>query len=262
MVATLRSHGVIRASGPDIANYLQGQFSQDLDPLAVGNSAWSLLLAPNGKLVAWLRVHRVGDAEFILDLEPSVVDAVIARLERFKLRTDATFVVEEGWQILQVRGDDCPAGGELRAEVAWPGFDGTDVLGRSLDLGVDTDDGAFELARIEAGVPRVGIDLDDETIPAESGVSVIEKSVSFTKGCYTGQELVARIDSRGGNVPRPLRVLSLEAAVSVGDEVMFDGSPIGTVTSAAGTSALARILRKAKPGAPITVANTPGTVQS
>jgi folate-binding protein YgfZ len=102
----------------------------------------------------------------------------------------------------------------------------------------------YEALRIECGVPAMGRELTDRTIPAEAGQSVIDRSVSFTKGCYTGQELVARIDSRGGNVPRRLRGLVLDgeglpapgAAVRVGDD------EVGTVTSAAWSDRLDAVI--------------------
>jgi len=85
--------------------------------------------------------------------------------------------------------------------------------------------------RIEAGVPVMGREIDDKTIPAETGV--VDRAVSFTKGCFTGQELVARIDSRGGNAPRPIRGIRIEGAATRGDEIAASGKAIGTLTSTA-----------------------------
>ena len=79
-----RPRGVVRATGADAASYLNGQISQDIEAIPVGDAAWSLVLDPSGKLVAWFRVHRLDENEFVLDCEPGVVDALIARLERFK----------------------------------------------------------------------------------------------------------------------------------------------------------------------------------
>ncbi len=90
---------------------------------------------------------------------------------------------------------------------------------------------------------------------------MIESAVSFTKGCYTGQELVARIDSRGGNVPRPLRVLRVEAPVRPGASVLGpDGTAAGSVTSAAGEWAMGPVGRKVEPGAAVVVDGVAGTV--
>jgi folate-binding protein YgfZ len=119
-----------------------------------------------------------------------------------------------------------------------------------------------ERRRILAGVPVSGVDVDGDTIPAEAGRWTIEQGVSFTKGCYTGQELVARIDSRGGNVPRPLRVLRFDGPVAVGAEVRVDGDVVGRLTSAAGDVALGPIMRKVEPGAAVSVDGTSGSVDS
>ncbi|MEQ8841336.1 MAG: hypothetical protein RIB98_10165 [Acidimicrobiales bacterium] len=262
MVTTIEPRGVVRVSGPDAARYLQGQVSQDIDVIVEGDSAWSLVLDPTGRLVSWFRVHRIGDAEFLFDMEPSAVDATVARLERFKLRTDVEFVPEDGWRMVSRRGADPGADGDLVAEVTWPGWEGTDTLlaPDTPDPEIASDPVAFEEGRIRAGVPRLGTDLTTDTIPAEGGTALIERSVSFTKGCYTGQELVARIDSRGGNVPRPVRVLIADAPLAVGADVTFEGSSVGTVTSAAGAVALAPVLRKAEPGASVDVGGVAATV--
>ena len=255
MVATIEARGVVRVTGEDAATYLQGQVSQDIDAIAEGDSAWSLVLDPTGKLVSWFRIHRLGDSEFVFDLEPGGVEATVARLERFKLRTKIDFAVEDGWRMAAVRGGDVVPAGDLVAEVTWPGWEGVDVLlaPSTPDPALEVDAAAFELARIRAGVPRLGVDITADTIPAEGGAPLIEGAVSFTKGCYTGQELVARIDSRGGNVPKPLRVLTGDAALAVGADVVLDGKVIGEVTSAAGLLALAPLLRKAQPGSAVEV---------
>ncbi|MDQ2651142.1 MAG: folate-binding protein, partial [Actinomycetota bacterium] len=122
---------------------------------------------------------------------------------------------------------------------------------------------ALDALRIECGVPAMGAELTDATIPAEAGQWVIDASVSFTKGCYTGQELVARIDSRGGNVPRPVRALVVtgpgpdDPTELVGTPILADGTEVGTVTSAArselGVIALGLVGRSVEPGAEVTV---------
>lgn len=262
MVATISDRGVVRATGEAAADYLQGQVSQDVAAIDVGASAWSLVLQPTGKLVAWFRIHRVADSEFLLDVEPGAVDALVERLERFTLRTPVEFSVERGWRMLSVRGAPAPAIDGLIAEFSWPGFDGVDVLAPELapPPGLDLDPDGFEEARIRAGVPRLGIDIGEDTIPGEGGAAFIEASVSFTKGCYTGQELVARIDSRGGNVPRPLRVLEAEVPLMSGHTVSSDGADVGATTSAQGVVALARILRKVAPGSVVDVEGVAATV--
>jgi aminomethyltransferase len=120
---------------------------------------------------------------------------------------------------------------------------------------------AFEVARIEAGTPAMGAELTERTIPAETGL--VERTVSFTKGCYTGQELVARIDSRGGHVPRHLRGLTLSGPAPVGAAVTIEGREVGAVTSVArtpggGAVALAYIHRDVSPPVEATVAGQDG----
>lgn len=224
---------VVRVTGPDAVSFLQGQISQDVEALpADGSSAWSFVLQPQGKVDAWFRVTRTGDEAVLLDVDAGFGEALVARLERFKLRTKAEFEPLADWRCVAVRGVDLPGG----IDPAWPGVAGTDFLGPDVARPSEIDDGTldqYESLRIECGVPAMGRELTERTIPEEAGV--VERSVSFTKGCYTGQELVARIDSRGGNVPRRLRGLILD-----GDDVPADGTPltiegaeVGTITSAA-----------------------------
>jgi folate-binding protein YgfZ len=225
---------VVRVAGPDALTYLQGQLSQDVEQFPVGRSAFTLLLEPDGKLGFWLRVTRsFGDA-FLLDIDGGSGDALVARLERFKLRIDAAVEPLE-WSCVALRGD-LPDG--LAGHVAsfdWPGLSGADLFGDVVEIprGVDeiTPD-EYESLRVAAGVPRMGSEIDTGRIPAETGV--VARSVSFTKGCYTGQELVARVDSRGGNAPRYLRRLTIEGdPARPGDAVLVDGEAVGELTSVA-----------------------------
>ena len=251
---------IVRVTGEESASYLQGQVSQDIDAIPPGGNAWSLVLDPTGKLVAWFRIHRTGDAGLVFDAEPGVVDALVGRLDRFKLRTAVDFEIEREWVMESVRGAGVEPGSnaELVGGFDWPGFSGFDVLREGRPEGVIGPE--FERARIRAGVPRMGVDIGDDTIPAEGGAPFMAMSVSLTKGCYTGQELVARIDSRGGNVPRPLRVIEGQGGLEVGAGVVYDGVGIGTLTSAVDNVGLGRILRKAGPGAAVTVGGVEAAV--
>src|SRR5687768_1874889 len=201
---------VLRISGPDAISFLQGQLSQDVAGLAVGASAFTFLLEPQGKVSAWGRITRIADDAILFDVDRGFAEAAIARLNRFKLRTKA--------EIEQV---DWP----VYADFDWPGFDGADLIGDHAD---------YERRRIEAGVPAMGHEFDANTIPAEAGDVIIEKSVSFTKGCYTGQELVARVDSRGNNTPRRLRLVRIDGGVpESGSELLVDDKIVGKLTSVA-----------------------------
>ena len=241
---------VLRVSGPDTVTFLQGQLSQDLAPLTDGGSVWSLLLQPQGKVDALLRVTRLGDDEVVLDVDAGFGDAVTARLERFKLRIKAD-IERLDWRCVAIRARgtvDVDTGERPRLPIAWAGVEGFDLLGPDVDVPAGATVGsaeAYEALRVEAGWPAMGAELTESTIPAEAGI--VDVSVSFTKGCYTGQELVARIDSRGGNVPRRLRgvVVTTGAVPPVGATVVADGKDVGALTSVAESTAL---------GAPVALA--------
>jgi folate-binding protein YgfZ len=236
VLAVFVDRDVVRVSGPDAESYLQGQLSQDVVGLAAGEAAWSLLLQPQGKVDAFLRVTRVAGDDFLLDTDAGWGGRVVERLERFKLRTKAD-VEALDWKCLALRGDgggERPQG-DVVLPFEWGSLTGFDVLGPNptLPAGAEVADPAeYERLRIEAGVPVMGKELDERTIPAEAGV--VDRAVSFTKGCYTGQELVARIDSRGGNVPKHLRLIRVEGTVPpAGATVRHDGKDVGTLTSVA-----------------------------
>ena len=251
----------VRAAGPDVTSFLQGQLSQNVAALDAGDSTWALLLQPQGKVTAFLRVLRVGEEEFVLETDAGFGPAVIERLNRFKLRVNCD-LEPLAWRCLAVRGPSAHGLVPDGVVADWPGLPGRDLVGESPEApagvtrcGMD----AYEAVRIEAGIPVMGSELDEGTIPAEAGV--VDMSVSFTKGCYTGQELVARIDSRGGNVPRRLRGLVLaEGPAPVGATVEADGKDVGRLTSVAfspgldATVALAYVRRAVEPPAEVIVA--------
>jgi folate-binding protein YgfZ len=251
---------VVRVSGPDAVSFLQGQCSQDIAGLGVGQSAWSLVLQPQGKVDALVRVARLTDDAVLLDTDGGFGEALIARLSRFKLRVKAQ-IEPLAWRCLALRGPDASIAAadlvgadHLVLDASWPGLPGVDVLGPepgpTIPAGVPlVDPSAYEAVRIEAGAPTMGAELTERTIPAEAGI--VDRTVSFTKGCFTGQELVARIDSRGGNVPRHLRGLVLDGAVPLGASVMVGAKQVGAITSVASrperTVALAYVGRDVEP---------------
>jgi len=249
VVGRVTERDVVRVAGPDAVSYVQGQVSQDVASLAPGQSAEALLLSVQGKLEVYVRVTLLGPEELLVDVEPGWGDVAFERLRRFKIRVKAD-LEQATWRLAELRGPasaaalaaaglDAGAIGAVPIPVAWPGLVGIDLLGPSATLpdGVpEGDEAAFEAARIEAGQPRMGSELTDRTIAQEAGV--VERTVSFTKGCYTGQELVARIDSRGNRVPRLLRGLvfaesSPDRLPAVGDTVAIDGKEVGVLTSVA-----------------------------
>ena len=228
---------VVRVSGPEAAPFLQGQLSQDVEGMAEGASAWSLILQPQGKVEALVRVTREADDSFLLDVDAGHGEAVVARLDRFKLRVKATLTEAEPRSYeVDESGTPVPASGE--PDEGWRE--------------------QWDRRRVELGIPAMGTELTEDTIPEEAGV--VDASVSFTKGCYTGQELVARIDSRGRNVPRRLRRVTLVdtgGELTAGDPISVGDKVVGAVTTAAGGVALGYVGRAVEVG---TTVSTPAGV--
>lgn len=237
-LAVRRPRDVVAVVGPDARTYLQGQLSQDVEALEVGGSAETFLLQPAGKVDAWMRVSRLADDHFLLDVEEGFGPQVVARLTRFLLRTDCT-VQEVQWDLVTVIDAEAsafsPPVGGLALAVEWPGLVAVDLLGPSVELPAGLAEGSsrdWEARRIAAGIPAMGSEMDSTTIPGSTGV--VERSASFTKGCYTGQELVARVNSRSAGTPtRIVRAVGSGPAPAVGSDVTVDSDPAGHLTSVA-----------------------------
>jgi folate-binding protein YgfZ len=289
LAAVAVSRDVVRVAGPEALTYLQGQLSQDVvDDFDVGATRWSFVLQPTGKVDAWVRVTRVGEDEVVLDVDGGHGEALIARLRRFLLRTKAD-IDPLDWACVAMRGPGAvaaarsaaeEAGASLAVPAGWPRVgersgegetaEGADLLGPDARPPVGlpgADLEAYEALRIRAGVPAMGAELTDRTIPAEAGQWVLDASVSFTKGCFTGQELVARIDSRGGHVPRHLRglVITQGERPPVEAPIVVDGAEVGRVTSAArapegGVVALGYVGRGVTPPAAVEISTPAGTI--
>lgn len=256
---------VLAVTGPDAEEFLQGQLSQDIAALVPGQSAWSLILQPQGRIDAFVRVTRQAADRFVLDTD-GPLEQVIARLRRFMLRTDVALEPLD-WQCIAVRGPgaaEVAVSGEIIGPVPTGGID---VLGPAPTASEDVppvDPELLEVHRIRCGFPRMGVDINERTIPAEA--EVVPFTVSFTKGCFTGQELVARMDSRGSSAPRYLRVLTLQGRVGVasGEQISTaDDADIGVVTSTAwdaitgATVALGYVKRSVEMPAAVFIAGCP-----
>ena len=261
---------VVSVSGDESEQYLQGQISQDVLGLGIGESAWSLILQPQGKVDAWFRITRTSADSFLLDVDAGFGETLMARLQRFKLRTKADLELHT-WDWHAIRGADAAIPEVPEDAIAASpakGQAGIDLVGAELPLaaGEALTDDEFERLRIEAMVPLMGSELDDSTIPAEAGI--VDESASFTKGCYTGQELVARVDSRGSNTPRRLRLVSGAGQVPTGTELMLDDKAAGVLTSTSTNSAgdgwvgLAYIKRSALEATTLTLDGSDVSVQS
>jgi tRNA-modifying protein YgfZ len=208
---------IVTAVGPDARSFLQGQFSQDMATIDRDGSAWSWLLQPTGKVAALVLVSKVADETYSIAVDSGFGSVVLARLNRFKLRVKVEFSLVE--------------------------TEGTVFVGT-------------EAERIEAVWPAMGSELVvDESIPNAAGIN--DRTVSFTKGCYTGQELVARVDSRGDHTPQHLRLLTSSSILTVGAVLTLDGKQVGTVTTAADTAALAWVARAVEPGATVLTGDNP-----
>lgn len=264
---------VVRVTGRDARSYLQTQVSQDLDGLAPHASIEALLLSPQGRVDAYVRVALLGDEEILVAVAGGYGELVHDRLRRFRLRVKAD-LEQQRWRRVLLRGPKAAelavgAADALVVPVAWPGVVGLDLLAPDavLPAGVAAGDPlAFEAIRIEAGEPVMGREITDRTIAQEVGL--VARAVSLTKGCYPGQELVARIDARGGNVPKRLRgVVARSVAgtapgapadqpvASPGAVLTVDGRTVGELTSVAwspglrATIALAYVRREIVPPA-------------
>jgi folate-binding protein YgfZ len=231
--------------------------SADLDPLADGDAVHSLLLAPQGKLDVDFRLLRVGAEEAWLDCAPGLGAQLASSLIRFRIRVHAEILDRTGeFGLLTRVGDDdgvAVPDGVHRIPTPW-GFDLLGPRGALPVVDPVVDPVAFDAWRIEQGVPVQPFDLDDSTIPQEAFLE--QDAVSFTKGCFIGQELVCRIDTRG-HVNRFLRTFSQIDGdwPPVGADVVVDGKVVGALTSVAPaelpTGALGYVRREVEPPAAV-----------
>jgi tRNA-modifying protein YgfZ len=213
-----RERSFVRVAGPDAADYLQRMVSNDVEALRVGESCPALLLTAKARVIAPLVVWRRGDEDFLLLTEPELGEPVRALLTRMRLRADCEVEPEEHTSVLVF------GGGEI--ETDFPGA--REALDSGLEPTLAADE--VERRRIEARVPRWGRELDERVLPAEAGLEATH--ISFSKGCYPGQEPIARLHFRG-KANRGLRVLELGDVPEYDAELLHDGKVVGRVTSAA-----------------------------
>jgi folate-binding protein YgfZ len=200
MDVAARPRAFVRVGGQDARDYLQRMVSNDVDALAIGASCPALLLTAKARLIAPLVVWRRGEDDYLLFTEPELGDAVRTQLTRMRLRAQCEIEPEEHESVLVFGGEGI--------STDFPGA--VEVLDAGLAPTMDEEE--LELRRIEAGVPRWGRELDERVLPAEAGLD--ETHVSFTKGCYPGQEPIARLHYRG-HVNRKLRVVELDGDATV-----------------------------------------------
>jgi tRNA-modifying protein YgfZ len=275
--------GKLALSGSDAKGFLQGQVTNDVEGLAAGRGCYAAFLTPKGKMLGDLRVLDAGQ-ELLLDTERIALQELFNMIRRFSIGYEVELhkrTLECGLLSLVGPGAAALAGvsdladeelahrpleiGGLQARAIRTDV-GIDLLCDSADTKalydaleqtgaapVSTD--VVECLRVEHGRPRYGVDLDDTVIPQEAGLNA--RAVSFTKGCYVGQETVARLHYRG-KPNRHLRGLACSSPVATGDQLEFEGRPVGRVGSVAqsprfGSIALALVRREAPPGSTVSV---------
>jgi tRNA-modifying protein YgfZ len=223
-----RPRGFVGVRGPDAASYLQAMVSNDVEALGPGESCEALLLTAKGRVIAPMTVYRRAADDYVLLTERELADTLRATLVRSRFAAKVDIELEEHASVLVV-GRETPPGGVANREYGVAAYELIDEETPAWgEIGAEE----LELLRIRAGIPRYGRELDDRVLPAEAGLD--RTAIDFEKGCYPGQEPVARQHYRG-RVNRTLRVLELE-----GDEVpeydaelTYEGKTVGRVTSAA-----------------------------
>ena len=250
---------VVWFSGPDAIGFLNDIISQEIGTMNPGAVSRSFLLAPRGKLDHLLWVLR-GDDLVGLVADPGRGEDLEAILRRYRIRVKVDIERETRplWLVMGEGGSGWAGGPEipLSADLSWPGQERLLV---SEDPGLPTGTTEqYEEARVKAGEPLWGVDVDEGTIPQETGLE--DRLVDFAKGCFLGQELVGRIHMRG-HVNRFLRHLELTAPAPAGSSVLSEGKEMGTMTSVAGLLGLGMVRREIEPGAKIEVGGASAVVR-
>jgi folate-binding protein YgfZ len=283
--------GKLALTGREARSFLQGQVTNDVERLVDGEGCYAAFLTPKGKMLGDLRVLATDD-ELLLDTERIALQALFNMIRRFSIGYEVELhkrTLEHG--LLSLIGPDAdriaaarelPASEHSHRPIS---LDGIEARAIRTDGGVDllclaaetetlraalADRGAVpvsveaaECVRIERGRPRYGVDLDETVIPQEAGLN--ERAVSFTKGCYVGQETVARLHYRG-KPNRHLRGLRLSAPYPPGTDLQHGDRVVGRLTSVAesprfGPIGLALVRREAAPGTVLTPGGHDGTAQ-
>ncbi|HEV8603379.1 MAG TPA: hypothetical protein VGQ68_08305 [Gaiellaceae bacterium] len=214
--AALRPRDFVRVAGPDSEDFLQRMVSNDV----TAAPCEALLLTPKARVIAPLVVLRRGSDDFLLLTEPGLGETVRSHLLRARFAAKCEIEPEEHVSHVLLGGSD----GIPTADYGIPAVEVLDAEPEGEIVAEEE----LERLRIEAGTPAWGKEIDERVLPAEAGLT--ERAVSFTKGCYPGQEPIARLHHRG-KVNRRLRVLAVESA-HPDDEIRHSGKVVGRVTSA------------------------------
>jgi tRNA-modifying protein YgfZ len=281
--------GKLALTGPEAKAFLHGQVTNDVEGLSPGEGCYAAFLTPKGKMQGDLRILNVGPPtpELWLDTERDTLQPLFTMIHRYKLASDLELhkrTLQQGLLSLigprarEVAGADDPPTTEHANAPAE--IDGIPVLLVATNVGVDlvtvaertqqlaealrargahdVAEDAAEALRVQHGRPRFGRDMDESTIPQEAGLN--QRAVSFTKGCYIGQETVARLHYRG-KPNRHLRGLELSGPSETGAELLLGDKVVGRLGTVAGERALAIVRREAEPGATLRVGDGGGTAQ-
>ncbi|HZI90443.1 MAG TPA: glycine cleavage T C-terminal barrel domain-containing protein [Thermoleophilaceae bacterium] len=272
---------VLQLEGSEAAEFLQGQVTNDVESLEPGTGCYAALLDHKGKLRTDMRVLALAPDRLLVDADPAGRAVLSHTFTTYSLGRDVRIAdLTDERTVLSLIGPQARERLDAApAEAEHSSVEGTHGLYVATDLGVDVIvdaaglDAARELApavseeaaegvRIESGRPRLGMDMGSSTIPQEAGLN--DRAVSFTKGCYVGQETVARLHYRG-KPNRHLRGLELSEPVEHGAPIVLGEKEVGTVGSACvsprlGPIALALVRREAAPGDSVVVGGVPATV--
>jgi tRNA-modifying protein YgfZ len=282
--------GKLLVRGPDAAEFLQGQLTNDIEALEPESGCYAALLDRKGHMQADMRVLRLSTGDLWIDTEAEAFGAVERHLRMYSIGREVEIEDASGeWTLLSVIGPaarETSGAGPLTGEHAQRGYsrDGVEILAVGTDLGVDliarahqtgelkrllasaeavdVTEAAAEIIRVESGRPRFGREMTTATIPQEAGID--ERAVSFTKGCYIGQETVARLHYKG-KPNRHLRGLRLSVAVPPGTALTLGEREVGTLGSSVvsprhGAIGLALIRREASPGDELAAGEATATV--
>ncbi len=225
------ARGYVEVRGPEAADFLERMVSNEVVSLEPGEVRPALLLTPKSRIVAPLRVVREGPETFLLITEADLAEAVSSTLLRARFAAKCEIELRPYHGYLQLGGGEGVRNDDY-------GVEAFESWGEDEREAAPADQ--LESLRIEAATPVWGKELDETVLPAEAGLD--ETHVSFTKGCYPGQEPIARLHYRG-RPNRRLRVLEVEAA-SPGDEIFLGEKAVGRVTSAVPGRALGYVRRE------------------
>jgi folate-binding protein YgfZ len=237
--AVLSPRALWRLTGPDAARYLNGQVTNDVASLAEGQASYAAVCTAKGRMEGDVAIalHAGG---FYLDADPVLRESLGARLEKYLIADDAVFEdVSDLWSLRHVFGATPPPAPEAGFVIAYarfgvPGHDvwvASEANANPVSAGATVEADVIETLRLEHGLPRWGAELTTATLPPEAGPHLLE-AISYTKGCYVGQETIARLKSVG-HVNRSLVFLQSDSAAfpAPGAKLMHAEHEAGVVTS-------------------------------